>query len=257
MAVLCGFGLLLPLLAHGQSEPAAPSPGDTLYTSMQTALWASSDAVELKASLPPETQLIVDAVQGQRLRVRSEHGTGWVSQSALDPEPAIVRRSTPGGGGATGVRPSWRAPVPVRHGHALAIPRLALYDGRDGAAIVSVVLSNPSRRQTVKSVHLGLVLYDRAPDSTAHNVRRRTVRVVGPLESRTLASYDVRIPEEARRTCLGIRWVRVERLDGTAVTSTPRPAARRSTRQRARSGLPYAGDDCLGERNLRRPGDSP
>lgn len=257
MVVLCGFGLLLPLLAHGQSDPAAPSPGDTVYTSMHTALWASSDAVELKASLPPDTQLIVDAVQDQRLRVRSEHGTGWVSQSALDPGPAIIRRSPPGIGGTTGVRPSWRAPLPARHGRALAIPRLALYDGRDGTAIVSVVLSNPSRRQTVKSVHLGLVLYDRTPDSTAHNVHRRTVRVIGPLEPRTLASYDVRIPGEVRRTCLGVRWVRVERLNGTVITSTTRRRGSKPSRRYARGSLPYAGDDCLVERSPRRPGDSP
>ncbi|MCS4192445.1 hypothetical protein GGP50_000645 [Salinibacter ruber] len=253
LVVLCGLGPLLAPPAHGQSAPAAPSPGDTVRTSMPTALWASADAVELTAALPADTSLVVEAVQGERLRVRWASGTGWVSQSALSPVPTVVRRSSAG----TGVRPSWRARLPRGRGRALALPRLALYSGRDGAAIVSVLLTNPSRR-TIKSVNLGLVRYDRGPDSTAQNTRRRTVRVVGPLAPRELAAYDVRLPNEARRPCVGIRRVRVERLDGTTITKALRRPGRRPERERpVRGALPYAGDDCLAERSPEGAAGSP
>jgi hypothetical protein len=168
-----------------------------------------------------------------------------VSRSALSPVPGVVRRSSAG----TGVRPSWRARLPRGQGRALALPRLALFPGRDGPPIVSVLLANPSRR-TITSVDLGLVHYDRGPDSTARNFRRRTVRVVGPLAPRELAAYDLRLPNEARRSCVGVRRVRVERLDGTTVVSAPRRPGRRPKRGRlARGALPYAGDDCLAKRS--------
>lgn len=253
LAVLCALGLLLAPPAHGQSAPAAPSPGDTVRTSMPTALWASADAVKLTAALPADTSLVVEAVQGERLRVRWASGTGWVSRSALSPGPSVVRRSSAG----TGVRPSWRARLPRGRGRALALPRLALSPGRDGSSIVSVLLANPSRR-TITSVDLGLVRYDRGPDSTAQNVRRRTVRVVGPLAPRELAAYDVRLPNKARRPCVGVRRVRVERLDGTTVISAPRRPGRRLKRRRlARGAIPYAGDDCRVGQGPGRSGGAP
>ena len=254
LAVLCALGGLLALPAHGQSAPAAPSPGDTVRTSMPTALWASADAVELTAALPADTSLVVEAVQGERQRVQWASGTGWVSRSALSPVPGVVRRSSAG----TGVRPSWRARLPRGRGRALALPRLALSPGRDGSSIVSVLLANPSRR-TITSVDLGLVLYDRGPDSTAQHVRRRTARVVGPLAPRGLAAYDIRLPGEARRPCVGVRRLRVERLDGTTVISAPRRPGRRPTGERtARSPLSYAGDDCrAGQQGPARSGDAP
>ena len=250
-AVLCGLGLLLPLLAHGQAPAAAPSPGDTVYTSMQTALWTSADAVDLKAALPPKTRLLVEAVQDRHLRVQSAYGSGWVSRSALTAGRRVVLRTPPGPGrGAPAVRPSWRLPLRGRRGSTMAIPRLALRAGRGGRPIVSVVLFNPSPRRTAKTVHLGLVLYDRGPDSTTQSVRRRTVQAVGPLDPRTLASYDIRISEEARRGCVGVRWVRVEYLDGSTVASTP-----------GRGGRPgraplYPGDDCRDVSTVRPPADS-
>ncbi|WP_263787583.1 hypothetical protein [Salinibacter grassmerensis] len=259
LAVLYGLGLLLAPAAHGQPGSAAPSPGDTVRTSMPTALWASADAVELAAALPADTSLVVEAVQDGRLRVRSASGTGWVSRSALSPVPTVVQRSSAG----IGVRPSWRARLPQGRGRALAVPRLALHPGRDGPAVVSVLLANPSRR-TVKSADLVLVLYDRAPDSTAENIRRRTVRVVGPLEPRGLASYDVRLPGRARRPCVGIRQVRVERLDGSTVISAPRPSGRRPAGMRAArkslsyaGNVSYAGDDCLAGPDVETSTDSP
>ncbi len=254
LALLCALGLLLAPPAPGQTAPAAPSPGDTVRTSMPTALWASADAVELTAALPADTSLVVEAVRGKRLRVQTASGTGWVSRSALSPVPGVVRRSSAG----TRVRPSWRARLPRGQGRALALPRLALFPGRDGPPVVSVLLANPSRR-TIKSVDLGLVRYDRGPDSTAQNIRRRTVRVVGPLAPRELAAYDVRLPNKARHPCVGVRRVRVERLDGTTVVSRPRrPGRRRSARKgTARGGLSYAGDDCLAERTPEGAAGSP
>ena len=243
---LCGLGLLLPLLAYGQAPAGSPSPGDTVYTSMPTALWASADAVELKAALPPKTRLLVDAVQDRRLRVRSAYGSGWVSRSALATRRSVVRRSPPGPGrGATAVRPSWRLPLRGRRGAAIAIPRLALRTDRRGLPVVSVLLFNLSPRRTVTSVHLGLVLYDRAPDSTAQSVRRRALRAIGPLDPRTLASYDVQVSETSRRGCVGVRWVHVEYLDGSTVASTPD------------RGLPYPDDRCLTEQPAKPPESSP
>ncbi len=255
LALLCALGLLLAPPAPGQTAPAAPSPGDTVRTSMPTALWASADAVELTAALPADTSLVVEAVRGKRLRVQAASGTGWVSRSALSPVPGVVRRSSAG----TGVRPSWRARLPRgQQGRALALPRLALFPGRDGPPVVSVLLANPSRR-TIRSVDLGLVRYDRGPDSTAQNIRRRTVRVVGPLAPRELAAYDVRLLNKARRPCVGVRRVRVERLDGTTVVSRPRRPGRRHSARKgtARGGLSYAGDDCLAERTPEGAAGSP
>lgn len=238
-ATLCGLGLLLPFLAHGQPNAPSPTPGDTLYTAAPTALWASADLVVLAGSLPPKTQLIVEEVQDQRLRVRSDHGTGWVSRSALDSGRRVIRHSPPGGGTA-GARPSWRAPLMGGRRHAIAIPRLAIRRGRADTRIVSVLLSNRAP-QTVTAVYLNLALYDRGPDSTAEHTRRWTVRATGPIDPRTLASYDFRMPEDVHRTCAGVRWVRVRRLDGTTIT------ARLDRGTRSRGGIPYSGDDCLRE----------
>jgi hypothetical protein len=250
-AAFCGLGLLLPVLAYGQAPAAAPSPGDTVYTSMQTALWTSADAVNLKAALPPKTRLLVEAVQDRHLRVQSAYGSGWVSRSALSTGRSVVRRSPPGPErGATAVRPSWRLPLRGRRGSGVTIPRLALRAGRGGRSIVSVVLFNPSSRRTAKSVYLGLALYDRAPDSTAQSVRRRTVQAVGPLAPRTLASYDIQVLGTARRGCVGIRWVRVEYLDGSTVSSAP------GRRGRSGQGPPSPRDDCLTTRSARPPADS-
>lgn len=133
----------------------------------------------------------------------------------------------------------------------MAMPRLALRAGRGGRPIVSVVLFNPSPRRTAKTVHLGLVLYDRGPDSTAQSVRRRTVQAVGPLDPWTLAAYDVHLPAEAQRDCVGVRWVRTEYLDGSTGISRP------SHKGAPNRGPLDAGDNCLLERNAGRPEDSP
>ena len=259
---LWGLGLALPLLAHGQSAP--PAPGDTATTTAPTALWASADAVTLRAALPSGARLIVDAVKGQRLRVRSDSGPGWVSRSALDPRPAVVRRSAPGRSAVTGVRPSWRLPLagrrpfPVfgRRRAAIAIPRLARFTGRGGATIVSVFLSNPSRR-TVKSVRLGLVLYDRAADSTMQNVRRRTARALGPLNPQSLAAYTFRMPKGTSRACVMVRRATVDYLDGTTVRVPLSRTDGRSAEGRARGGPLNAGDACRADRQLRESRESP
>ncbi|WP_103020678.1 hypothetical protein [Salinibacter altiplanensis] len=252
LATLAALGLLLALPAHGQSAAAGPSPGDTVRTSAPTALWRSADAVALATALPPATPLVVTEKTDRRLRVQSPQGGGWVSRAALDSLSPVVHGSASGRSTAAGVRPSWRARQPRRRSRALAIPRLALGDGRDGARIVSVLLSNPSRR-TVTSVRLGLVLYDQAPDSTAQAIRRRTVRVVGPLEPRTLAAYDLRLPAPTHRPCVGVRRVRVERLNGTTVLAAPRRVDQGPGHDEARGTLPYAGDECLTEQASRPP----
>lgn len=242
---LCGLGLLFPLLALGQAPASAPSPGDTVYTSIQTALWTSADAVELKAALPPKTRLLVDAVQDERLRVQSAYGTGWVSRSALSTGRSVVRWSPPGPGReATAVRPSWRLSLRGRRRSGIGLLRLAMRADQSGAPVVSAVLFNPSRRRTLKSARLGLVLYDRGPDSTAQHVRRRTVRAAGPLHPQSLAAYRFRVPEQARRACVRVRWVRGVGLDGTAVTSSPRPTSG-PAEGRTQGPLSSTGEACL------------
>jgi hypothetical protein len=251
--VLWGLGLALPLLAQAQSAPP-PAPGDTATTTAPTALWASADAVTLRAALPSGARLIVDAVEGPRLRVRSDSGAGWVSRSALDARPAVVRRSSPDADEAA--RPSWRLSLRGRRRSGVGLLRLAMRADRPGAPVVSAVLFNPSRRRTLKSARLGLVLYDRAPDSTAQHVRRRTVRAAGPLRPQSLAAYHFRVPEGARRACVRVRWVRGVRLDGTTVASAPRMTGR-PAEGRARGPLPRTGHACLDGQSSGAPRDFP
>jgi hypothetical protein len=78
------------------------------------------------------------------------------------------------------------------------------------------------------------------------------------MAPRELAAYDVRLPNQARRPCVGVRRVRVERLGGTTVILAPRRPGRRPKRVRlARGALPYAGDDCLAERSPEEAAGSP
>lgn len=250
---LWGLGLALPLLA--QAQPASPpAPGDTVTTTAPTALWASADAVTLRAALPSGARLVVDAVEGPRLRVQSDSGTGWVSRSALDARPAVVRRSSPDADEAA--RPSWRLSLRGRRRSGIGLLRLAMRADRSGGAVVSAVLFNPSRRRTLKSARLGLVLYDRAPDSTAQHVRRRTVRAAGPLHPQSLAAYHFRVPEGARRACVRVRWVRGVRLDGTTVTSPPRRPGS-PAEGHTQGPLSPTGEACLDGPSPGAPRDGP